>query len=140
MNDEIIKSGNYAMKQFGTLHDTIVAIIQLLVMVELTFSFGYIHNQLYPPFKTDEDAATTYQYVLLQSVSLIFLFATILFVQQFIKNIYPVKTIITPWMMLVIFNIVFIVVAQTQRSYYNRIKMTYKQGFSILSVLLKMIH
>ena len=50
MNDEIIKAANYAIKQFGTLHDIVVALIQLIVMIELTFSVGYIHNQIYPPF------------------------------------------------------------------------------------------
>ena len=133
----MIKSGNYVQKQFGTLHDTILALMTLLVAVELTFSLGYMHNQLYPPFKTDEDPTITYNYVLMQSSTLVFLCGMILFFQQLIKNLYPVKTSMSPWMLLIITNIVFVVMTQTQRSYYNRIKMTYKNGFSLLSYILQ---
>ena len=140
MNDKIIKSGNYVLKQFGTLHDLAVALIQLLVTIELIFSLGYMHNQMYPPFRTDEDSSVTYKYVLMQSSTLVFLCGTLLFVQQMIKNFFPVKTTASPWMLSTISNIAFIVVAQTQRSYYNRIKMTYKNGFSFMLYMLQMIN
>jgi hypothetical protein len=49
------------------------------------------------------------------------------------QNLYPVKTSVSPWLFCV-------VVAQTQRSYYNRVKMIYKDGFSLISYLLKMMN
>lgn len=76
----------------------------------------------------------------MQSITIILLFGAILFIQQLIKNIYPVKTSMTPWMFSIFINIVFIVVAQTQRSYYNRVKMIYKNGFSLISYLLKLFN
>ena len=140
MNTQVIKSGKHAVKQFGTLHDTVVSLIQLLVTIELVFSLGHIHNQMYPPFRTDEDTVVTYKYVLLQSSTLVVLCGIIFFAQQLIKNCYPVKTTMAPWMLSTISNIAFIVVSQTQRSYYNRIKMTYKNGFSFSSYILQMIN
>ena len=140
MKTEIIKAGKYTIKQFGSTHDIVLATIQLFVMIELTFSLGYIHNQLYPPFRSEEDICTTCQCVIMQSWSLVILFGVILFIQQLIKNLYPVKTSVSPWLFCVVINIVFIVVAQTQRSYYNRVKMIYKDGFSLISYLLKMMN
>ena len=85
MKTEIIKAGKYTIKQFGSTHDIVLATIQLFVMIELTFSLGYIHNQLYPPFRSEEDICTTCQCVIMQSWSLVILFGVILFIQQLIK-------------------------------------------------------
>lgn len=140
MNANIIQAGNDTLRQLGTQHDIIVTIIQLMVTVELIFSLGYIHNQLYPPFKSDEEIMTTYQFVVLQSITLIPLFAIILFVNKMIRSLYPFNTYSSVWLECITINIVFIIVAQTQRSFYNRIKMVYKKGFSLMSCLLNMIN
>ena len=48
-----------------------------------------INYILFPSFRTEEDIVTTF---MLQSITMVLLFGTILFVQQLIKNLYPVKT------------------------------------------------
>lgn len=135
---ELVNTGNVVKRKVGNVNDLLFIVFKTLVMIEVTISLGVFFNRIFPSYRSDEDLMTTHIYFLTQSISILFQFMYLFYMQKFIMNITNYNHNISSMVFFIINIILITILIQTQRNYYKRVKVITKNEYSFILNILSM--